>query len=136
MSTRAQHNETPGVGRSIRPIAVSVAAGILFSILLLFLMSVVVATQNIPQAAIEPMALFAASAGAFAAGYLCAKAMGANGLLYGAISGAGILLVVLIAGAATGSGGLGIPALVRALFILLSAMIGGVIRVNTGRRRR
>jgi putative membrane protein (TIGR04086 family) len=99
-------------------------------------MSVVVATQNIPHAAIEPMALVAVSAGAFVAGYLCAKAMGAHGLVYGAISGAIILIIVLIAGAAMGNGGWGLPALFRALFIMLSAMIGGVIRVNTGKKRR
>ena len=136
MPPRGQPAELPGPEKSLRPIAVGVFAGILCCIALLLVFSAVLATQNIPQSAIGPMAVFAVSAGGFAAGYLCARMMRANGLMYGAVCGLIITALVLLAGQFSGSGGLGVPALFRGIFITLSAMAGGVVRVNTRRRRR
>lgn len=136
MSSRGQTNEAAGVRGGVRPVAMSVLTGMAVCMALLVIMSVVVTTQNIPQSAIDPMAIFAMSAGAFVSGYLCAGAMRANGLIYGAICGFVITVIVVVAGQFVDGGGLGIPALFRMAFVMLSAMIGGVIRVNTRRRKR
>jgi len=136
MSARNLKIEAPAASReSIRPIAVSVVCGMAACILLMLLMSVLLTTQNIPQSAIEPMALFAISAGAFTAGYLCARAMRSGGLVYGGACGLIITLIVIIAGLSAGNS-LGAPALFRIIFIMLSSMLGGVVGVNTRRRKR
>jgi putative membrane protein (TIGR04086 family) len=124
------------MGRSIRPVAMSVLFGVLFCVVLMLVMSVIITTQDIPQSAIEPLAVFAVSVGAFVAGYLCARALRANGLMYGAVCGAVLTVIVLIAGLIAGTGGLGIPALFRTVFLMLSSMLGGVIGVNTKKRRK
>lgn len=131
--SRGQTSESTGVRHSVKPIAISVLIGMAVTALLLLLMSVVVAARGVPQSAVDPMAIFALAAGAFVAGYLCAKAMRANGLAYGGICGAVLVAVVLVSGMITGGNGLGVPALFKTVFIMLPAMIGGVVRVNTRR---
>ncbi|MDL2233165.1 TIGR04086 family membrane protein [Ruminococcaceae bacterium OttesenSCG-928-L11] len=134
-SQRGQSPDEGGGGFSIRPVAFSVLAGVIVCALLMLAMSAVVASRNIPQSAIDPMALAALTLGAFAAGYLCAKLVGSNGLIYGAVCGAILTAIVVLAGMVSGAGGMGVPAVFKAIFIMLAAMLGGVLRVNTKRRR-
>lgn len=134
MSSRAQLPE--GTKRSIKPIAVSTLVGAIFCIGILLLLSLVVSTQNIPQAMISPMAIFAVSVGSFASGFCCARAMRANGLAYGALCGVIMCTVVLFASLIVSDGGFGIPALLKIAFMMLSSMIGGVMGVNTKHKRK
>lgn len=134
--SRGQVSENTGISRSLRPVALSVLIGALFCALLLLLMSVLLSTQNIPQFAIHPMASFAISAGGFVAGFCCAKIMREKGLAYGAFCGAVLTVIVLLAALALKDNGFGIPALLKTAFIMLSSMLGGVLGVNTRRRRK
>lgn len=133
MSTRGQENM--GIARCIRPVAVSILIGALCCALLLLAMSVLMSALSVPQAAVDPMASFALAAGGFAAGFSCAKIMREKGLAYGALCGALLSLVMLLAGFAIEDNSFGIPALLKIAFILLSAMLGGVLGVNTKPRR-
>ncbi|MCL2056329.1 MAG: TIGR04086 family membrane protein [Oscillospiraceae bacterium] len=135
MTARNLKIEAPTSRESIRPIAVSAVCGIIVCALLMLVMSIVITTQDVPHSAIEPMAVFAVSAGALAAGYLCARAMRSGGLVHGGACGLVITLIVLIAGLSAGNS-LGVPALFRIIFIMLSSMMGGVIGVNTRRRKK
>lgn len=134
MSTRGQESE--GLARWTRPVAVSVLIGALCCALLLLLMSGLMTVANVPQGAVDPMASFALMAGGFTAGFVCAKAMRENGLLCGLVCGVLLAGVMLAAGYAMKDNQFGIPALLKIAFILLSAMLGGVIGVNSKQRRR
>lgn len=136
MSTRGQMPEGSGVKRCIRPVAVSVLIGAVCCTVILVLLSLVLASANIPQFAVDPMASFALAAGGLVAGFCCTKIMGENGLAYGALTGAVMTLVVLLAGLALKDNSFGVPALLKIAYVMLSSMLGGVVGVNTKKRRK
>lgn len=136
MSTRGQVSEGRGFTRCIRPVAISVLIGAVCCALVLLLMSVIVSSQNIPQFAIDPMAIFSICVGGFAAGFCCARIMREGGLAYGALCGVVLTIIVMLAGLAIKDNSFGIPALLKIAFIMLSSMLGGVLGVNTKRRRK
>lgn len=134
MSTRGQDNGR--IAHGIRPIAMSVLVGAVCCALVLLLMAALMAAVNVPQFAVDPMASFALMAGGFAAGFSCAKIMREKGLVYGAICGVLLSLLVVLAGLAINDRGFGIPALFKVAFTLFSSMLGGVLGVNARRRKR
>lgn len=136
MSTRGQGSEQSGMVRNVRPIAVSVLIGAVCCALILLLMSVLMSVQSIPQFAVDPMASFALAVGGFVAGLCSARIIRQNGLAYGAVCGAILTVIVLLAGLALPDNGFGIPALLKIAFIMLAAMLGGVMGVNTKKRRK
>lgn len=136
MSSRGQVPESTGVQRLIRPVAVSVLIGAVCCAVILTLMALLLSTRNVPQFAIDPMAIFAIAAGGFASGVCCAKIMRENGLAYGALCGVVLTVVLLLVSLGLKDNGFGIPALLKIAFVMLSSMLGGVLGVNTKRRRK
>lgn len=135
-SRRAQPIEQAGVSRVVKPVLISVALGALICIGILLLLSAVLSSQNIPQSVVGPMATTAITIGGLAAGFSCAKMMRQKGLLYGAICGAVLSLVVLMASFSLPGNDLGMTAIFKIVFMLLGGMLGGVMGVNTRQKRR
>ncbi len=131
MSARSQISENEGLKRLLRPAAVGVVAGVLMSAAILALMSFIMSVSTVPQAALDPLAVFAMSAGAFSAGFCCAKIVHKNGLGCGLFTGLVFALVMLVCSFAAPGGGLGLGALLKALIVIFSSMLGGVLGVNT-----
>ena len=123
-------------GAGVRPILVGAAIGAIVCIVILLALSFVISTQTVPQAMVSPMAIFAVSAGSCAAGFCCAKITRTRGLAYGAACGAVMVLLVMLASFSVSDNAFGTLALIKILFIMLSAMLGGVLGVNTRKRRR
>lgn len=134
--SKGQVSENGGIDRALRPVAVSVLIGAVFCIILLLIMSAVMSSMNVPQIAIDPMASFAICAGSFVAGFSCAKIMRSNGLAFGALCGALLTVIMLLASLSLKDNGFGIPALLKIAFVMLSSMLGGVLGVNVRGRRR
>ena len=130
-----QTNDAPRALLRIKPVAIGILAGMVACVLFLLLMSAVMTARHIPQTAVAPMALFALSAGAFVSGVVCAALARRAGLLHGAVCGLGMTAVVYAVGLFSGSGAWGVPFIFKAVFVLLAAMLGGVLSVNTGRGR-
>ena len=126
-----------GISLIAKPVLMSVALGAALCIAVLLLLSFILSSAiSVPQSLINPMAVFSISAGALAAGFLCAKFIRRSGLAYGALCGAVFSLVVMLASFGVSDNGFGITALFKIAFMMLSAMLGGVLGVNTRIRRR
>lgn len=136
MSTKGQGAEGGGMVRCIRPVTVSVLIGAVCCSLVLLAFSFLMSMQNIPQSAIEPMAIFALVFGGFIAGFSCAKAMREHGLAYGALCGAILTVLVILSGLTITGNQFGLPVLFKIVFIMFSSMLGGVIGVNAKKRRK
>lgn len=128
--------EQGGVEQIAKPILVSVAVGTVVCIGILLLLSVLLSVKSIPQALIGPMAIFAIIAGAFVSGFFCARTQRQKGLAYGAVCGAVLSLLVLLAGIGLPGNDMGMLALFKVVFMLLGGMLGGVLGVNVRHRRR
>ena len=135
--TKGQPNEPSrrGFHLRIRAVAVGTGVGILACCLFLLLMAAIMASRHVPQSAVEPMALAALAAGAFVAGLACAGIAGRAGLLHGGACGLLLTAIICVAAAISSTSIIGVPMLFRGIFATLAAMLGGVIGVNTGRRK-
>ena len=104
-------------------------------IALLLLMAAVVRSVDVPSRASMPMAVAAAAGGAFLSGLTAAHLAGRRGLLFGALCGAMLFLLILIAGFVRYSGVSGGFTAVKLLVLTAAGAIGGVLGVGRKKRR-
>lgn len=115
---------------------IGAGTGILLTICILLLLSLVMSARDIPHAFVGPMAVTAMAVGSLAAGYLSSRLLGEKGLLAGAAAGGIIFLIAALSGLAVGSFCLGFQAALRLITILLAAAVGGVAGVNAKKKRK
>ena len=97
--------------------------------------ALVMSMRDVPQALIDPMAVFALCIGAFLAGLLGAKGVGRRGMLIGMLCAALMFVLVLAVGTAAVREGFGPLTLVKLFAMLLCGAIGGILGINTKKRR-
>jgi putative membrane protein (TIGR04086 family) len=132
----ARHYENSDLKERLKPVGISLICGIVVSVILLFVFALWITFNDTPQRIIDPLAIFALSAGAFAAGFVCTRIVRRKGVIYGAVCGLCLSVLVILAGFFTGAGGIGVAGLFRVIFVMLCAMIGGVSGVNVRKKRR
>ena len=124
-----KQSELSGV-RRIKPVLIGVAAGLVIAAVLLFLFAILIVLRDVPQALIDPMAIFSLVIGSLVSGIVCTRITRSGGLFYGTFCGGLLSVLVLLIGFFIGSAGIGLPGVFRVLFVMISAMIGGVIGAN------
>ena len=135
-SRRVQTGEQAGAGLVVKPVLTSVLIGVLVCVGVLLLLSFILSARNVPNSLVNPLAVFSISVGALVSGFCCAKLIRRGGLAYGALCGAVFSLTVMLASFGVSDNGFGLTALFKIAFMMLSAMLGGVLGVNTRYRRR
>jgi putative membrane protein (TIGR04086 family) len=133
---RSQISEPEGMRRMLRPAAVGVACGALICAAILALMALVISVKTVPQAVLDPVAVFALSVGAFASGFSCARIIRKNGLWCGLFTGVVFALLALVCGFAVPGNSWGLGTLTKVAIILFASMLGGVLGVNTRLRKK
>ena len=123
------------VKRFLRPVIIGAVVGALCCTLLLAVMAAIVASQDIPKAAITPMAIVAAAAGAVFGGFAAARIAKEKGLLIGGACGLLLFILVALAGFAFLKEIRGAYILVKLAVMLVLSALGGVIGVNLRKRR-
>lgn len=131
---RAQDRTPSLFRRLLRPVLVGVAVGLIGCVGCLMLAALLVQAVDVPRAAIMPLAIAAAAIGAFLAGLTAAAVAGQRGLLFGAVCGLLLWLLILLAGVARYTGVSGGNALIKLAALVLSGSIGGVLGVNLRKR--
>ena len=131
---RSRQQDSSAVYRIVRPLLWGMLIGMISCLLLLLLMAAVLAAGDIPKTAITPLAVSAAVVGAVIGGFLTARLRGENGLLFGAVCGVLLYIVVMIVGFSIMHELRGGYALLKLSLMLLAGAVGGVLGVN-GRRR-
>lgn len=130
---RTRQQESSVVYRVVRPLLWGTLVGVLSCLLLLLLMAAVLSTGDISKAAVTPLAVSAATAGAAVGGFLTARLRGENGLLFGAACGFILFLLVMLAGFIMLHQLRGGYALLKLGLMLAAGAVGGIVGVN---RRR
>ena len=133
---RVQTGEPAGISVIVKPVLTSVAIGAAICAGVLVLLSLLLSARSVPQSLISPMATFAISIGALTAGFCCAKIVRRAGLAYGALCGGVFCLVIMLASLGVVDNGFGLTALFKIVFMMICAMLGGVMGVNARSRRR
>ena len=127
-------DRTPSFARQwLRPLLVGTAIGVIVCVAALLLMAALVRTEDVPRAAVLPLAIAAAAAGAFAGGLAAAAAAGQRGLAVGALCGLVLYLLILLAGFIRYSGVSGGTAVLKLAVLIVAGGLGGVLGVNCRR---
>lgn len=126
--------EKPLWGKMAKPVLIGVAVGAGCCLLLLLLFAAILAAQDIPQGAVTPLAVAAAAAGAFFGGFTAARIAKSRGILFGAICGLILYLLIMAAGFAVLRDIRGTYALVKLALMVVCASVGGILGVNFHRR--
>lgn len=119
------------LSRSTKAILFGTITGTFSSIFILVVLSFLfVKSQNIPIFVITPLTMFIIALGAFVSGYISARILRNNGLLYGIISGFIMFIIVFISGLMISGREISTLSLVKLTLMLLMGAIGGIIGVN------
>lgn len=122
------------IKRVLRPVVIGTVIGAGGCLLILLLMAAVMASSDIPKAAVTPMAVAAAAIGAFISGIVAARISPEKGLMLGAVCGLLLYLLVMLAGFAVLREIRGAYAVVKLAVMIGCAALGGVLGVNMGKR--
>ena len=128
--------DTKNVVKFSRALAVSVAAGVIVTFLILSAFAALMSVRDLPHSAVVPMSIFGVAAGTILAGYCCASILRERGLLWGLSCGAVIFLLALFCELMLLGQPVGVLALYKFIIYAASGMIGGVLGVNKKRRVR
>ena len=116
-----------------RPMVLGLCVGVVCCTLWLLLAAALVNTIDVPQEVIAPLAVCAAGLGAFAAGLTAGLVTGRRGLMWGAICGASLYLILLCSGLIRAGGVDGGYALIKWAVLTLCGAVGGLLAVNRKR---
>ena len=122
------------IKRVLRPVVIGTVIGAGGCLLILLLMAAVMASSDIPKAAVTPMAVAAAAIGAFISGIVAARISREKVLMLGAVCGLLLYLLVMLAGFAVLREIRGAYAVVKLAVMIGCAALGGVLGVNMGKR--
>lgn len=128
-------NEKSFVISFVKPVALGLIFGAVTIFALLFAGSAVMKHSNVPQTIIPIIAIISVAAGSFVAGFCASKISKQRGLLTGLVCGVAISLIILLAGLAVLKDSIGGLALTKFAASISASAIGGIVGVNTKRRR-
>ena len=128
------HDKSVSLWQSLwRPLVLGLCVGVVCCTLWLLLAAMLVNAIDVPQEVIAPLAVCAAGLGAFAAGLTAGLVTGCRGLLWGAVCGALLYLILLCAGLIRSGGVDGGYALVKLAALTICGAAGGLLAVNRKR---
>ena len=120
----------------LKALSFGLISGILVCMLFLILFaSVFVKLESIPQNLVRFLALFAASLGAFTAGYIALRIYKEKGLYFGAICGNLVFLIFTISGLFVKGESLSSFTFIKLLLLTFFGALGGVLGTNKKSRR-
>lgn len=120
----------------LKALSFGLISGILVCMLFLILFaSVFVKLESIPQNLVRFLALFAASLGAFTAGYIALRIYKEKGLYFGAFCGNLVFLIFTISGLFVKGESLSSFTFIKLLLLTFFGALGGVLGTNKKSRR-
>ncbi|MGI6265381.1 MAG: TIGR04086 family membrane protein [Acutalibacteraceae bacterium] len=120
--------------RIIRALGIGTVAGTLVCLAGLLIMAAVLTARDMPQSVVTPLAVIAAAFGALVGGFIAARVARGRGLLMGALTGALLYLLILLAGTIWFRDALGVGLLVKLAVLVVCGGVGGILGVNLRKR--
>ncbi len=127
-------DDTAAWVKMVRAVTIGAAAGTVICLLLLLIMAAIIAAQDIPKAAVVPMAVVAAAIGTFAGGFICARIAREKGLLLGLLCGALLYLMILLAGTIWFRDAHSAYVFIKLAILVGCGGAGGIVGVNLKKR--
>lgn len=115
--------------------ALSSAFGIIVILITLFLFSIILSKVNATEFVLSIVATISLCIGGYVGGYVCARKRRRNGLIQGIICGTIIFAIVLLFGTVFAKAVIEISTAGKLILTLLCSGVGGIVGVNTKKRR-
>lgn len=131
MSTR---KEVSTAARILHPLGVGTGIGVVVCTVILLIAAAIMTTGELPTSAVTPVALAAATIGAFVGGFVAARLSRERGLLYGAGIGLLLYLLITIVGIVVLQELRGTMMLLKAALMIGGGALGGILGVNVKSR--
>ena len=128
--------EANSFAKFLRALLIGTGIGLLVTIILLVIFSVVMSLKDLPQVAVTPLAIASTAIGAFFAGFFSSKIRKENGLFIGFCSGFLFFLFLAIASFSLTEAEIGLNLLFKFMVVVFASMIGAVIGVNQKKHRK
>lgn len=129
-------NESGKIHRIAMPVIAGMLVGIVVSLLMLLVFSIVMTMNDVPQGAISTLAAVSVALGCLAAGIISAKLHMSSGLVTGAVTGFLLYLVLMLVGLVAHGASPTASVLIKFAVSIVSGGIGGVIGVNFKKKQR
>lgn len=123
------------INSSVSCMLMSAGFGIIVILLCLLCFAMLLSKLNAPPALVSAMASVSLCVGGYCGGYLCARKKRRNGLAMGVACGVIIFMIVMIFGIVFAKAAIGVSSGGKLFFTMLCGAIGGVVGVNTKKRR-
>ena len=122
--------------KTIRQIGIGVAAGAFLCAALLALCAFIfLKMEHIPVVALTPIAIGISAVGAFLSGFIAAKLSRQRGLLYGAIAGTVLFIVIFLSSLSSSLYNVSWVAFARLGVMAFSGAIGGILGMYRKKKR-
>lgn len=119
---------------ALRSILIGTGVGVVLGVVLLLAAAAVMASTGIPTGAVTPIALAVMSLSALAGGFVTARLARERGLLWGAVCGLLMFLIVALAGLSVEHTVQGTSLFLKLALTVACGAFGGVLGVNVGRK--
>lgn len=133
-NTSRVRNELSPLAELLRDCAIGAAVGLVLCIVFSLIAAIVVSVGDLPHRSVMPISMAIIGLSSFIGGLVSGKLHKRQGLLVGAIAGAGMLAVILTAGLFVPDESLGATLIIKAVASLFPALVGSVIGVNLRRK--
>ena len=110
-------------------------AGVAISTLLLLLFSFILSKKDLPLEIINPFTAILIALSSFSSGYIAAKLIKQRGMAVGAACGTIIFLFITLL-SFMNSADIGVLTVIKLAVSVISGAIGGILGVNTKRKRK
>lgn len=120
----------------LKPLAVSTAVSILCSLIFMLISAVAVTNLNASENTTLVLSIVSMSIGAFFGGIVCAKIYKKKSFLMGGLNGVVFFLLITVISLAVSSAPITVISLFKLILFIISSVIGGIVGVNTSRKRK
>ncbi len=130
MSLSRSCREKRGIS-CVRPIVVGVLVSVVATLILVCIVSLVFSfIECIAKNAVAPLSIVAVAVGCFLGAYICAMSVGKKGLIFGAIIGAAVFLIIMIIGCFGSDFEFGVIAFIKFVIMVAAGCCGGYLGKN------
>lgn len=119
-----------------KPIIISVAVSVVISLILMIIGAIAITNINSSDDTILAVSITTMSIGVFFGGFIGAKIYKKKGYLIGGLNGFFFFLLITLISLILSSAPITIISLFKLILFIISSLIGGIVGVNTFRKRK
>jgi len=125
---RSRNNEEQHF--NTKAVSISLVSGATAAFIFVILFSFLFSIRDLPLELFQPLGIVIVLVGCILSGFVCAKLMNHQGMMWGGICGSLLFISLVVLSAVFSEATIGITAVSKGIMMITSGMIGGILGVN------